>query len=191
MTRVSPRTGTRVVCMCRDCQTYAHWLDRADDILDANGGTEVFQLTPAQVEISSGHEHIRCMRLSPKGPMRWYTGCCRTPIGNTLDSPRMPFWGLPTLFVAASNDERDAALGPVRGRLFAGQGVPPIPEDGHERIPPALMFRTARLLARGFVLGAHRPSPVFDAEGTPLVEPTVLTREQRREAQACCATKTA
>jgi hypothetical protein len=31
-----------------------------------------------------------CLRLSDKGVFRWYTDCCRTPIGNTAASPRFP-----------------------------------------------------------------------------------------------------
>src|SRR4051812_24670077 len=77
---VSPRTGNRLICMCDDCQAYAHHLGRADDILDAYGGTDIFQLTPSQVVISSGRDRMRCVRLTDKGILRWYAGCCNTPM---------------------------------------------------------------------------------------------------------------
>ena len=80
------RNGSRLVCMCDDCQTYAHHLGRAGDILDAHGGTEVYQTYPARLGFTQGSEPVRCLRLSPKGLMRWHTGCCRTPIGNTFAS---------------------------------------------------------------------------------------------------------
>ena len=72
---VAPDTGMHVVCMCDDCQAFAHFLER-DDVLDASGGTAIFQLRPAQLEITAGREHLRCMRLSEKGLLRWYAGCC-------------------------------------------------------------------------------------------------------------------
>ena len=89
---VSPKTGNRLVCMCDDCQAYAHHLGRAEHILDRNGGTEVFQLTPSQLTLTEGREHLRCLRLKEKGLMRWYAGCCNTPVANTLASPGMDRW---------------------------------------------------------------------------------------------------
>jgi hypothetical protein len=184
-----PDRGNRVVCMCDDCQAYAHWLDRADVILDANGGTDVFQLTQAQVRITAGHEHIRCVRLTPKGLMRWYAGCCKTPIGNTLAAPRSPFMGMPHTFVDHASDgrSRDDALGPVLSRTQARYGKPPFPPDSHPRGPLWLIARFGWQLLRDFVKGAHQPSPVFDTDGKPIVEPTVLPPQERERLRALCA----
>jgi hypothetical protein len=178
---VDPDRGNRLVCMCADCQAYAHWLERAAVILDEHGGTDVFQMTPAQVRITAGHEHIRCVRLSPKGLMRWYAGCCNAPIGNTLDSARLPFMGVVHTFMdhAADGRSRDEALGPVLSRIHARYGHPPLPAGSHPRGPLGLVLRSIRQLLRGYVAGAHQPSPVFDQSGKPIVEPTVISLEQR------------
>ena len=45
---VSPSAGFRFVCYCKDCQACARFLKRPD-ILDAGGGTDIFQLPPSQV----------------------------------------------------------------------------------------------------------------------------------------------
>ena len=45
---------------------------------------------PAHVKLGAGTDAMRCLRLSDKGVLRWYTDCCRTPIGNTAASPRFP-----------------------------------------------------------------------------------------------------
>lgn len=166
--------------MCDDCQAYAHWLDRADVILDRNAGTDVFQMTPAQVRITAGHEHIRCVRLTAKGLRRWYAGCCKTPIGNTLGA-RVPFIGVPHTFMDHASDgcTRDGALGPILSRTQARFGKPPFPPGSHPRGPLWLILRFAGQLLRGAFAGVHKPSPVFDATGKPIVEPTVLTPEQR------------
>src|SRR5688572_12534539 len=78
--------GNHVVCYCDDCQSFAHFLERADDTLDAHGGTEIYQMSPARLEIIDGADRLACVRLAPKGLLRWYAACCRTPIGNTLAS---------------------------------------------------------------------------------------------------------
>jgi hypothetical protein len=187
---VDPDRGNRLVCMCDDCQAYARWLDRVDAILDQNGGTDVFQLTPAQVQITAGHEHIRCVRLTEKGLMRWYAGCCNTPIANTLASPRLPFIGVPHTFMdhAADGRSRDQALGPVLARTQARFGKPPLPPDAYPRAPLGLILRSIRQLLRGFWAGAHRPSPLFDPAGQPIVTPTVISpaeRERSRQEGAC------
>jgi hypothetical protein len=76
--------ANRCVCYCRDCQAFAHFLGRADEILDASGGTDVIQTRAANVVFTEGKEALACMRLTPNGLLRWYSTCCNTPIGNTV-----------------------------------------------------------------------------------------------------------
>ncbi|MGC2823639.1 MAG: DUF6151 family protein, partial [Pseudolabrys sp.] len=86
--------GYRAVCLCDDCQAYAHYLQRAD-ILDANGGTDIIPAMPSHYTIQEGHEKIKCVRLSDKGMFRWYASCCQSPIGNSMSSQAMPYLGVP------------------------------------------------------------------------------------------------
>lgn len=72
------------MCCCMDCQKFAVFLQQEDQILDQYGGTDIFQIPILHVKITEGNEHIACVRLNQKGIYRWYTGCCNTPIGNTL-----------------------------------------------------------------------------------------------------------
>ena len=74
---VSPSGGFRFVCYCKDCQAFARFLERPD-VLDPAGGTDIFQMPPARVRLSAGMDAVRCLRLSDKGVLRWYTDCCRT-----------------------------------------------------------------------------------------------------------------
>ena len=63
--------STRAVCHCADCQTYARHLDERSDnsggTLDEFGGTDVLQMTPAQVTFHQGADQLRCLRLTAKG----------------------------------------------------------------------------------------------------------------------------
>jgi len=115
---VSAERGNRLVCMCNDCQAYAHWLGQADTLLDEYGGTDVYPLTPSQMTFTAGADQIRCLRLTPRGLLRWHTECCKTPVGNTLASARVPFVGVPLLCMDHLGDgwPRESILGPVRAK---------------------------------------------------------------------------
>jgi Family of unknown function (DUF6151) len=180
-TDLSPRTGNRVVCYCDDCQAFAVYLGR-EDVLDERGATDIFQMTPAQLTLTSGAELLQCMRLSETGMYRWYTACCNTPVGNTMGAPRLPFVGLIHCFVDHAGDgrSRDEALGrPILYGFgtFAFGGMPP---NAHPRIPLRILVRSLGLLGRGFLLGKHKPSVFFDpATGRPRATPRVLTSAER------------
>ena len=179
---VSPATGSHIVCYCDDCQAYARFLGR-DDTVDERGGTEIFQTTPSRVTITEKASELRCVRLSDKGMLRFYTGCCRTPIGNLLPSPRVPFVGIVASFIGESvgGEPRDALLGPVTSRVQGRFAVGGLPPGAHPSAPVSVIARAITRLFRGFVAGAHRPSPFFDARtGRPVAEPEVLSVEQRR-----------
>ncbi|MBY0371355.1 hypothetical protein K2X33_11755 [bacterium] len=168
---LSPKTGLRSVCYCNDCQAYAHFLGRASDILDADGGTDIFPVQPAQLEITLGHENLTCVRLSEKGMYRWYTDCCNTPIANSMAWPKMPFAGVvhSIMDYAASGTKRDEALGPIRARSQGKYGTPPM----------SFLFRVVGFLLRGFWKKQHQPSPFFHADGRPRARPRILSPVER------------
>ena len=83
---VTPQMGNHCVCYCDDCQAFPKALGRPD-VVDANGGTDIFQLSQARLEFTHGLDRVAWLRLTPKGTARWYTSCCNTPIGNTLPTP--------------------------------------------------------------------------------------------------------
>jgi hypothetical protein len=172
-------------CYCDDCQAFAHYLDRADEVLDAHGGTEITQMSQANIRFTAGADKIAAMRLSSKGMVRWYASCCHTPIGNTMPTSLMPFVGV----IKAVIDAPVAALGPVRGRGFtksAKGGQNAVPNDG---LPELLMI--ARVLAKVFrwrLRGDHKRSAFFDAaSGKPVIEPVVLDEAEREDLRRRCA----
>jgi hypothetical protein len=178
---VSPGAGTHLICTCTDCQAYAHFLERTD-LLDARGGTAIFQLTPQQVRIASGADRLACVRLTARGPLRWYASCCRTPIGNTAASARMPFVGLVLACIdpAADIRARGAALGPPRGTVFPGSAIGGLLPGESTRPPLGMILRTVVILARAALRGKHRPSPFFDAaSGRPVAAPRALSASER------------
>jgi hypothetical protein len=172
---VSPSTGFRFVCYCRDCQAFARFLER-EDILDAAGGTDIFQMPPRRLRLDAGSDAMRCVRLSEK-VLRWYTDCCRTPIGNTAAGPRFPLIAVIHSFMDHESDgrSRDEVLGPLRCRIFDRSAIGPLPPKAAP--PPSLgvFGRRAAMLLRWWVRGLAWPSPFFDDRtGAPRAEPRVL-----------------
>jgi len=178
----SGQTGNRVVCYCDDCQSFAHFLEGADEILDENGGSDIFQVSAARVEITEGREHLAGMRLREDGLLRWYTDCCRTPIANTAATMQLPFAGIVDRCMDHASDRRslDEALGPVRMRVNArfakGDRTKLDASDGST---PAMLFRLAPMLLMARLRGDHKRSPFFDpASGQPIAKPRVLDAKE-------------
>lgn len=182
---VEPSKVNHCFCYCDDCQAFAHFLGRADDVLDAHGGTEITQMSQANVRFSAGTDKIAAMRLTPQGLIRWYAACCRTPIGNTLGTSAMPFIGVIHAFIAAPS----AALGPIRGRGWAKSakgGRAAVPKDGSPDV--VMIARVLAKLLRWRLRGDHKRSALFDAEtGKPRAEPRVLAAAEREALRQSCA----
>lgn len=181
----APSTTNHCFCYCDDCQAFVHFLGRADDIFDAHGGTEITQMSQANVGFTAGMDKIAAMRLTPKGLIRWYASCCGTPIGNTLGTSAMPFIGVIQAFI----DAPSAALGPIRGRGWAKSakgGRDSVPKDG---LPDVVMLaRVLGKLLKWRLRGDHKRSALFEAAtGRPFVEPRVLAEGEREDLRRCCA----
>ena len=159
---VSPSAGFRFVCYCKDCQAFARFLERPD-ILDAAGGTDIFQMPPGQVTFTAGSDALRCLRLSGK-VLRWYADCCRTPIANTATDPRFPVVALIHSIIdcAADGRSRDARLGPPLCRIYERSAIGPLPSNAAP--PPSLRvfsYRATKIVG-WWMRGLARPNPFFD-----------------------------
>ena len=179
---VSPSRVGRAVCYCDDCQAFAHYLRRQDDVLDEHGGTAIVQTTPNRLSIKTGTEHLASIRLTGRGALRWYAACCRTPIGNTLASPKLPFVGLihSCLDFAALPTTVDAALGPVRARAFRRYAIGDAEAlRNSPRLSPSFLLAGARRTLGARLSGAYKHTPFFDGEGRPVATPHRLDEEER------------
>ena len=183
--KVNPLRVNHVVCGCRYCRAYARHLGREHEILDAHGGTEVFQLSPRDLKFLGGDENIACLRITRKGALRWYADCCDTPIANTFESQSMPFVGIPCAFVDRERLESplNSYLGPVAVRVNT---TGPAPSKGVVRLA-AVILRFGAMLAWWRLRGDHKHSPFFDYEtGAPHRTPEIalFSAEDRKMLQA-------
>ena len=176
---ISPKSGNRVICYCAGCQAFTHFLGCADRILDERGGTDIFQTSPARVELTHGRERLACVRQTPTGALRWYADCCRTPLGNTARTREVPFVGLfsQSLDPASIGTTLEVVLGPVRGHVNTKAAKVPVRTSGVARS----IARFARLALQARLRGEQRKSPFFDAAiDKPSVEPRVLSDDEYR-----------
>ena len=172
MSHGASKSGTRVVCYCADCQAFAQRLGRQGDILDEQGGTDIFQILPSQIQITQGLELLNCLRLSSKGVYRWYTSCCHTPVANTV-SLKLPFVALIHNFIKADNNLH-ACLGPIRfhihGKYALGDKVD---IRLHKKVPFAMLLRVIPKLTLAKMLGKGRPNPFYDVHGRAISKPHI------------------
>jgi hypothetical protein len=170
--------ANRVVCYCKDCQAFAHFLGAAEQILDARGGSDIVQVRPKKLRFTQGIEHLACMRLSEKGTLRWYASCCRTPIGNTVATPKWSFIGLVHSCLEGSGNSLDDAFGPVGAQVHgkSARGEPKPKDTGLGRVGAWFV----RNVLRARLTGDYKTTPFFDvASGAPVVTPSVLSVEDR------------
>ena len=167
--------GNHCVCYCSSCQDFARYLGREDEILNPNGGTEIYQAPPGRIEILKGKEHLACVHLTEKPTLRWYLDCCKTPLGNTLNTIKLPFIGLIHNCIDASGTEGglDGLLGPVRGHVNGSGAVGDI--SGlklHDTAPLSLYWGFFKMLLWARLTGEYKKSPLFNPEtGRPIVKP--------------------
>lgn len=173
----------RAVCYCKDCQAFAHFLGRADDVLDLNGGTDVIAVHPRQVVISQGLDALACMSMSPRGLLRWYASCCRTPIGNTSRNAKTAYVGLVHTCLEGAGVPIERSFGPVTLRVNRASATVPVTERSRQVFRGAL--RILRTLLGARLSGSHKHSPFFDRDsGLPVLAPHVLTKAERAQLNA-------
>jgi hypothetical protein len=169
-----PRNVNRAVCYCRDCQAFAHFLGNVDAILDERGGSQIIQILPKNLTFTQGIEALACMRLTEKGLLRWYAGCCNTPIGNTLATPKFSFIGLVHNCLESPGASLDESFGPIRAWVNTkgakGEPKPALKGQG------ATVGWFFKAVLRARLNGDYKKTPLFHPDtAKPVVTPRVLS----------------
>ncbi len=168
---VNEGSGTRIVCCCDDCQSFAQYLNQESSVLNQYGGTDIFQMPISSIKITEGIEQISSVMLNAKGMYRWYAKCCSTPIGNSM-GPESPFIGVIHNFMDNAST-RDEDLGINRGHIqtkFARQKVPNDLKGSTLKI----ILRSLFMLIIWKIKGFNKPSEFFDGNGNPIATPIIL-----------------
>lgn len=149
----SRASRVRVICHCGDCAVYARHIGNP-------AATQIVQATPDQVTFLVGKERLRCLRLTENGLIRWFTGCCKTPVANTSRHAWLPFVGLMAIVL---DTEDEALLGPASHA------------NGTYPAPWTTVLRSVWALLLGLLLRRHQPNAFFDESGKPVAVPEVLS----------------
>lgn len=169
---ITPSSGNRVACCCSDCQSFVNHLGRGAQTLDRCGGTEIYQTSLSQVKIHHGHEHLRSLRLTPTGLLRWYTDCCKTPVANTMRAS-VPFIGLFHTFTQI--EDRELVLGPIRAYCQTQHAIGEADHPkAHPKFPLGISLRILRQLITWKVQGKHKPAAFYTEDGKPIVKPEIV-----------------
>jgi hypothetical protein len=176
--RVSSGEGDHVVCHCTDCQDLTHHLGHAERLLDAHGGTALYQTRCARMRIDTGREQLACLHLTDAPTLRWYAACCRLPLFNTYANGKLPF--ITVLTAACDPATRDQVFGAPRGHLFTQDAT----SDANHLPKMSMYTLMRRFFARAIkdiVSGDRRRSALFDAKTLePIATPHRLTAEERQ-----------
>ncbi|WP_188009116.1 DUF6151 family protein [Grimontia hollisae] len=165
---VSPASGNHIVCYCNDCQGFAKHLGNEQKWLDKWGGTDIFQLAPAAIDIHKGADQLRCVRMTPGGIYRFYTACCRTPIANTI-SRKHPFAGILTAAIHGVNKEQ--ALGPVKCYVMGKYAKGNPPTHPHPKFSLLSLWLIIRFMLKNKIKGTNVPTPFFNDDGKAVAAP--------------------
>ena len=185
----SPRSVSRVICYCDDCQAFAHQLGRAD-LLDRYGGSDTVQVPPAALSFAQGRQWIVGLRLTPKGLYRWYARCCNSPLGNTV-GPALPFIGVLAQAFDHDGQRVDDLFGKPIGAIMAKYAIghPPSASKGFG-LP--LMLHVVPKVIGWRLSGMAWPHPFFErGSRAPLYPLTVLSEEQRQALRPLCGPRPA
>lgn len=155
-----PTDGNRIVCYCKSCRAMVERLGKGGT-LDPSGGSALFQVDPKDVDITQGIENLRYMKITEKGPLRWYTTCCNSPMANTIGNRALAF----ASFQVAGIAEK-AALPKVSAKVNL-KGATAHVEGPHGSALPLVGTLLAKTL-RSWVSGAWKSNPFFDASGKPI-----------------------
>ncbi len=172
-----PDQGDRVVCHCRDCRDLVRHLGQGDRVLDANGGTDLYQSRCARVKIHGGGERLATLHMTEGKTLRWYAECCNAPLFNTYANGRLPY--VTTLLANTDAAQRERLLGQPLGHLFIEQATGDA--SGLEPLSfAALMRRFFRRMIKDIVSGDRRRSALFDPQTlAPIAAPRRLTAEEQ------------
>ncbi|MFC4347426.1 DUF6151 family protein [Kordiimonas lipolytica] len=176
---LSAASSNHVQCPCKGCQSYAHYLGRAADMLDEAGYSNIFQIDPVTFEIKEGLEHLACVRMTPKGPLRWYTDCCKTPLGNTLPKGGVPFLGVLPICTGYKGTDQAVVemVGPVRAVANEKR-----PQTLAEKLKVwGMLAHLMRLLLWWRIRGGKSWKPFFDKDTLrPIRKPITISKAESK-----------
>ncbi|MDG5751394.1 DUF6151 family protein [Qipengyuania sp. XHP0211] len=176
ITDVGPKQGDYVYCHCTDSQAVPKLLGAEERILERAGGTALYQTRCARLRFASGEDRLAGVHMTDKPTLRWYAGCCDTPLFNTYANGKLPYT---TILLANCDEAGRAALGEPSGHLHLAD-APGETGDLKPMSMAALLRSFFKRLVKDIVSGDRRRNPLFDPKTLePIATPRRLTPGER------------
>lgn len=184
LTKFPKETPGRLKCYCDDCQSFLHYLNRTD-LLDANGGSEIIPVYPADFKILKGKDNLKCTRVVANGMFRYSTTCCNTPIANTDD--KRPWVGVHRrMFTAKDANKLNQVFDKIGASILGKYGHGTLPEGTPQKFSLKGFALVMPFILKGVALGRKRPSPFFNGTES-VVKPYILSEEERKKTLAAAS----
>ncbi len=168
---------SHIICMCDDCQSFAHFLKREDEILDEFGGTEIYQVSSNEIQINRGREKIKCLKLSPKGICRFFASCCNTPIANMV-SLKVSFAGVVTDFIQDEDNQLDRD---IEYRCMSKYAKKEVIGNSSQGFSKLLTLKILKRVVLGYFNKRYLPNSFFDADSGNVLHEIVLVSKEKKE----------
>ncbi|NNE88093.1 MAG: hypothetical protein HKN27_08450 [Silicimonas sp.] len=165
-----PGSSSRIVCYCKSCRAFVESLG-AGRILDDAGGNDLLQTAPDAFQFTQGQDLLTWTKVTEKGPMRWFTMCCNTPVANTLGSPAVPFLSLQTAYFEAP--ER---TGKIMARVNKKGATGHI--EGDMGSTWRMLWEFIARALRSRLTGGYKKNPFFDAQGHRIAARVTVPSDQ-------------
>jgi hypothetical protein len=148
-------------------------------MLDSFNGTDIVAVRPRYVSFTSGIDKLACMSLSPTGTLRWYSSCCKTPIGNTPRDFKTSHVGLVHDCLESGGIPIERSFGPIKMRVNR-QGASKVPPRNAPLDFGIAMAKYLASMAWTRFTGQYRTNPFFNTtSGQPIVSPHVVSAAER------------
>ncbi len=121
--------------------------------------------------------------------IRWYSACCKTPIGNVMPSSKFPYVGVihSVIDVPDGARPREQILGPIHWRIHGKFGIGTLPPGTLQGAPLSLIINTIQFVVFGLLRRKNKPSPFFDLlSGQPVVAPLILADSEYEALRKRC-----
>ncbi len=168
--------GDHVVCHCTDCRDLVRHFGQETRMLDAHGGTALYQSRCARMRIDRGRDRLAGLHMTEGPTLRWYATCCDTPLFNTYRNGRIPYV---TTLLANCDAAARTSLGEPLGHLFLDDA-----SGDTSALKPLSMNRLMRRffprMIKDILSGDRRRSALFDPETLePIAKPRQLTQAEK------------
>ena len=173
LTQFPKNSPGRLVCYCDDCQIYATKLGRPE-LLDEYGGTEIVPVYPAEIQLTSGQDKLRCNVLKKDSLTRWSVTCCNTPIANAR--AKFPWVGVfHNAYTVGAPRYLEETMGNIRARIRGSFAKKETPFPISDKVSLKDTAVVLPFMLKGRILGKEKNSPFFREDGvTPISKPTEL-----------------